>query len=83
MWLQVTTSGLVQLVSSVGDRGTRAMTLTCSGSKGLGPEGAQQLARLLREAQLSLLTSLDLRQMTPTPHDYQAIIPLIVFYCLV
>jgi hypothetical protein len=56
---QVSSSGLVKLVSGVGDKGTSTTTL--SGGKGLGPEGAQQLARLLREALSPHLTSLDLR----------------------
>jgi hypothetical protein len=64
--IQVSPSGLVQLVSSVGDKGTSAMML--SGSKGLGPEGAQQLARLLRGAPPPYLPSLNLRY--PHPFGY-------------
>jgi hypothetical protein len=56
---QVSSSGIVKLVSAVGDRGTSTMAL--SGGKGLGPEGAQRLAELLHVAQPLLLSSLYLR----------------------
>jgi hypothetical protein len=55
---QVSSGGVVELVSGVGAKGTSKMAL--SGGRGLGPEGATRLAGLLREAP-PLLDSLDLR----------------------
>ncbi len=49
----------MKLVSGVGDKGTSTMTL--SGGKGLGPEGALQLAKLFNKDLPQLLTSLNLR----------------------
>jgi hypothetical protein len=54
--------GAVRLVSGVGGKGTSYMEL--SGGKGLGPDGAQRLAELLREAAPPLLTSLTLRRLS-------------------
>ena len=56
---QVYSDGDVRLVSGVGAKGTSYMTL--GGGKGLGPDEAQQLARLLQKTQLPLLSTLDLR----------------------
>jgi hypothetical protein len=47
------------MVSGAGAQGTSRMTL--SGGKGLGPDGAQRLAELLREAPPPMLAALDLR----------------------
>ena len=49
----------MRLVSNVGAKGTSYMTL--SGGKGLGPDGAQRLADLLREAPTLQLASLGIR----------------------
>ena len=61
---QVTSGGDVRVVSGVGDKGTSCMQL--SGGKGLGPDGGQRLAGLLREAPPPLLTSLVLRRPPST-----------------
>ncbi len=49
----------MELVSGVGAKGTSVVDLI--DGRGLGPEGARELAGLLTEAPPPLLTSLDLR----------------------
>ena len=49
----------MEVVSGAGAKGTSRMTL--SGGKGLGPEGAQRLAELLRKAPPPMLEAMDLR----------------------
>ena len=56
---QLKPSGDVLVVSGVGAKGASSMRL--SGGKGLGPDGAQRLADLLREAPPPMLESMDLR----------------------
>ncbi len=56
---QVGSGGDVEVVSGVGAKGTSRMTL--SGGKGLGPDGAQWLAELLRVAPPPMLEAMDLR----------------------
>ena len=46
-------------MSGTGEKATSALDV--SGGRGVGPEGARQLADLLREAPPPLLASLDLR----------------------
>ena len=53
------------VVSGVGAKGTSYITL--SGGEGLGPDGAQRLADLLRNASPPLLVSLGLRHHTHHP----------------
>ena len=66
---QVRSNGDVEVVSGVGAKGTSRMTL--SGGKGLGPDGAQRLADLLREDPPPLLASLELRHLTSSlPHTH-------------
>ncbi len=57
--LQVSSRGRVAAVSAAGAKGSSALDL--SGGRGLGREGAQRLADLLREAPPPFLASLDLR----------------------
>ena len=57
--------GDVEVVSGAGSKGTSRMAL--SGGKGLGPEGAQRLAELLREAPPPMLEAMDLRCLYPLP----------------
>ncbi len=59
----MSSSGRVELVSGVGAKGRSIVDL--SGGRGLGPDGARELAGLLREAPPPLLTSLDLRWRIP------------------
>ena len=49
------------MVSGAGAKGNSRMKL--SGGKGLGPDGAQRLAELLREAPPPMLAALDLRHL--------------------
>ena len=56
---QVGSGGDVAVVSGVGAKGTSSMAL--SGEKGLGPDGAERLAALLREAAPPMLEAMDLR----------------------
>ncbi len=51
----------MKLVSGVGAKGTSTVSL--SGRRGLGPEGAVRLADLLREAPPPLLASINLRRI--------------------
>ena len=57
-------TGAVEVVSGVGAKGTSYMSLGFRG--GLGPDGAQELADLLREAPPSNLVSLDIRHLHAT-----------------
>jgi hypothetical protein len=56
---QVSSTGIVKLESSVGDKGTSTMAL--SGGKGLGPDGARRLADMFCSAPPLFLASLKLR----------------------
>ena len=62
---QVGSDGAVRVVSGAGGEGTSRMAL--SGGKGLGTEGAQRLAELLREAPPPMLEAMDLRCPHPLP----------------
>ena len=58
---QVSSGGDVKVVSGAGAKGTSWMRL--SGGTGLGPDGAERLAELLREAPPPMLAALDLRHL--------------------
>ena len=60
---QMISRGDVRVVSGVGDKGTSWMTI--SGGEGLGLDGAQRLAELLRQAPPPMLEAIDLRCAPP------------------
>ena len=62
---QVGSDGAVRVVSGAGGKGTSRMAL--SGGKGLGTDGAQRLADMLKKAPPPLLASIDIRQLSPCP----------------
>ncbi len=57
---QVSSKGLITLVSGVGAKGTS--TIQLGGGRGLGPKGATRLADTLQATKPTLLSYLDLRK---------------------